>query len=133
MPKRTQAALLISFRMNCAMVANRQQEVYLIIFFLKIFHCESFLELQDRNSEENEERKADVNHFHRTNVFNVAEVKMEWSVVKHVGRGLNNKTRQSVCQNICYMNSIIQCISVSAPFVQWLFTEDFAAKCESNI
>ena len=112
-------------------IANRQQQVSVLNLFHFTFHCESlFLELQDQNPAETEEENLGVHRFHGTNASPVAQVKKEWVIVKHVGRGLNNKTRQGFCQNICYMNSIIQSLAVSALFVQWLFAEDFAVKCE---
>lgn len=55
---------------------------------------------------------------------------MEWTMVKNVGLGLNNKTSRGASKNICYINAIVQCLAVSPPFVHWLFNDTLDHQCE---
>ncbi|CAF4789416.1 unnamed protein product, partial [Rotaria magnacalcarata] len=52
------------------------------------------------------------------------ELEMEWSITHKHGLGLSNTNKQKQCLNICYINSIIQCLANIAPFVQWLLNKE---------
>ncbi|CAF5044622.1 unnamed protein product, partial [Rotaria sp. Silwood1] len=58
-----------------------------------------------------------------------SELKLEWSLVHVRGIGLLNKDLTK-CLNLCYMNSVIQCLANTAPFVQWLLNEENHGSCE---
>ncbi|CAF3597916.1 unnamed protein product [Rotaria sordida] len=58
-----------------------------------------------------------------------SELKLEWSLVHVRGIGLLNKDLTK-CLNLCYMNSVIQCLANTAPFVQWLVNEENHGSCE---
>ncbi|CAF4367646.1 unnamed protein product, partial [Adineta steineri] len=49
---------------------------------------------------------------------------MDWRIVHVHGTGLINRNSGKICLNICYINSIIQCLANTAPFVQWLLAND---------
>jgi len=59
-----------------------------------------------------------------------SELKLEWSLVQVHGIGLLNKDLTGKCLNLCYMNSIIQCLANTAPFVQWLVNEKNHDSCK---
>jgi ubiquitin C-terminal hydrolase len=54
-------------------------------------------------------------------------------MMRTCGVGLNNKDAAKKCRNICYINSIIQCLANTAPFVQWLLNNDLHGKCKYSI
>ncbi|CAF2149342.1 unnamed protein product [Rotaria magnacalcarata] len=54
---------------------------------------------------------------------------MEWSITHKHGLGLSNTNKQKQCLNICYINSIIQCLANIAPFVQWLLNKENHMTC----
>ncbi|CAF4088654.1 unnamed protein product [Adineta steineri] len=58
------------------------------------------------------------------------QLKMDWRIVHVHGTGLINRDSGKICLNICYINSIIQCLANTAPFVQWLLDNDIHATCE---
>jgi ubiquitin C-terminal hydrolase len=58
---------------------------------------------------------------------------MNWTIVRVHGVGLINRGTTKESLNICYINSIIQCLANTAPFVQWLLNDDIHDKCELSI
>ncbi|CAF0902184.1 unnamed protein product [Adineta steineri] len=58
------------------------------------------------------------------------QLKMDWRIVHVHGTGLINRNSGKICLNICYINSIIQCLANTAPFVQWLLANDIHDTCE---
>ncbi|CAF3689036.1 unnamed protein product [Rotaria sordida] len=67
--------------------------------------------------------------FHDTAPLTSSQLNMEWSITHVHGLGLNNTNAAKKCLNICYMNSIIQCLANAAPFVQWLMNDDLHRTC----
>ncbi|CAF1049511.1 unnamed protein product [Rotaria sordida] len=67
--------------------------------------------------------------FHDTAPLTSSQLNMEWSITHVHDLGLNNTNAAKKCLNICYMNSIIQCLANAAPFVQWLMNDDLHRTC----
>jgi len=68
--------------------------------------------------------------FHHIHPLIQSELKLEWSLVRVHGIGLLNKDLTKKCLNLCYMNSVIQCLANTAPFVQWLVNEENHGSCK---
>ncbi|CAF4164381.1 unnamed protein product [Rotaria sp. Silwood2] len=58
-----------------------------------------------------------------------SQLKLEWLLTNVHGLGLINTNIEKRCLNICYINSIIQCLANTAPFVQWLLNDDIHGTC----
>jgi ubiquitin C-terminal hydrolase len=58
---------------------------------------------------------------------------MEWTVIRIRGLGLSNTNSAKKCLNICYINSIIQCLANTAPFTQWLLNDDDHDICKHQL
>lgn len=67
---------------------------------------------------------------HQAKPIDSSQFQMKWQMMHSVGSGLSNKDAHGFCRNICYINSIIQILAVTAPFVQWLFTDGVDIQCE---
>lgn len=59
-----------------------------------------------------------------------SNLKLNWSLVKTHPVGLINRDETGRCINICYLNSIIQCLGNAAPFAQWLISNDSHLTCK---
>ena len=70
--------------------------------------------------------------YHRAAVLNSSQIQMEWKTLHTVGCGLSNTDELGACRNVCYINAVIQCLAVTAPFVQWLCSEAVATACKYN-
>ncbi|CAF2058737.1 unnamed protein product, partial [Rotaria magnacalcarata] len=67
--------------------------------------------------------------YHNTMLVVSFELEMEWSITHTHGLGLSNTNKQKQCLNICYINSILQCLANIAPFVQWLLNKENHMTC----
>ena len=67
---------------------------------------------------------------HRTNILTESTLQIEWATKRSVGCGLDNKNHQNQCNNVCFMNAIIQCLSYAATFVRWLLEHSDTHRCK---
>lgn len=56
---------------------------------------------------------------------------LNWCMIQNRGIGLINQNEKGECLNICYINSVIQCLANSPPFAQWLLDHNNHFTCES--
>ncbi|CAF1488393.1 unnamed protein product, partial [Adineta steineri] len=68
--------------------------------------------------------------YHPTVPVTLSKLKLKWSIINTCGVGLINKDGRNKCLNICYINSVIQCLSNAAPFVQWLIDNGSHSTCQ---
>lgn len=66
--------------------------------------------------------------YHHIHPFTTSQLKLDWSLVHVCGIGLLNRDSRK-CLNLCYMNSVIQCLANTAPLVQWLVNEESHGSC----
>ena len=59
-----------------------------------------------------------------------SHLKMDWTIVQIHGLGLINQDSTKTSLNICYINSMIQCLANTAPFVQWLLNDEIHGACK---
>ena len=52
------------------------------------------------------------------------KVKLEWPRMMRIGAGLHNMG------NTCFLNSTLQCLTYTAPLVNYLLTDDHSNKCK---
>ncbi len=71
--------------------------------------------------------------FHNIVPLDESQLKMDWTMVRVHGVGLINRAAAKTSLNICYINSIIQCLANTAPFVQWLLNDDIHSACKLSI
>ena len=55
------------------------------------------------------------------------KVQLEWKHPRHIGVGLRNNN------NNCYVNSILQCLTYTAPLVNYLYSNEHTYKCKSAV
>lgn len=72
-------------------------------------------------------------HFHRVLRFTTSDLQIGSLIKCYRGVGLINTDTSKKCLNICFINSILQCLAYTTPFIQWLFNDDIQDKCKSSI
>lgn len=63
--------------------------------------------------------KRSIRSCHRAQMSSISDL-MQWVSLNQHGIGLQNNGPKKSQQNICYLNSIVQCLANTAPFAQWL-------------
>jgi ubiquitin C-terminal hydrolase len=67
---------------------------------------------------------------HRITDFSISNIKMDWTLLKEHGVGLQNGSRSKNTKNICYLNAIMQCLANTPPFAQWLLEGSTHGQCK---
>lgn len=105
--------------------------LFLAKFFLGILGI-SDIEL-DEYQESSSTSKRFKKRYHCISPFTAADLQLGWSIECSRGVGLINTDKSKRCLNICYINSVLQCLAYAPTFAQWLSNDCFHDRCKSPI
>ena len=63
----------------------------------------------------------------RTVLYPPEKIRLDWPRTSRIGAGLTN------LGNTCFLNATLQCLTYTAPLVNYLFADDHVAKCKHKV